>query len=115
LIKRHPIVGYEFLRNAKLGGPIAEIVKNHHDRINGSGYPEGLTGSELSLESRIVAVADLVKAMVSHRPYRASRELGEAVQEIKRNSCVLYDEEVVDACLAVIDSGFKNDRSDGRL
>jgi len=68
LIKRHPIVGYEILRDVKLGGPIAEIVKNHHDRINGSGYPEGLTVSELSLESRIVAVADMVEAMVSHRP-----------------------------------------------
>ena len=68
LIKRHPIVGFEILRDVKLGGPIAEIVKNHHDRINGSGYPEGLTVSELSLESRIVAVADMVEAMVSHRP-----------------------------------------------
>ncbi|HPQ90621.1 MAG TPA: HD domain-containing protein [Mesotoga prima] len=68
LIKRHPIVGYEILYDVKLGGPIAEIVKNHHDRINGSGYPEGLTVSELSLESRIVAVADMVEAMVSHRP-----------------------------------------------
>ncbi|MBN2219747.1 MAG: PAS domain S-box protein [Kosmotogaceae bacterium] len=112
LIKRHPIVGYEILRDVKLGGPIAEIVKNHHERINGSGYPEGLTGSELSLESRIVAVADVVEAMVSHRPYRASRGLGEAVEEIKSNSGVLYDEEVVSACLAVIDSGFKIERSD---
>mgnify|MGYP005621100215 CR=1 FL=1 len=112
LIKRHPVIGYEILRDVQLGGPIAEIVKDHHERINGTGYPEGLEGSEISLESKIVAVADVVEAMVSHRPYRASRGLDEAIQEIEDNAGTLYDEEVVSACVDLIKSGFSIGRSD---
>jgi len=112
LIKRHPVIGYEILRDVQLGGPIAEIVKDHHERINGTGYPEGLEGSEISLESKIVAVADVVEAMVSHRPYRASKGLDEAIQEIEDNAGILYDKEVVSACVDLIRSGFSIGRSD---
>ncbi|MDD4207400.1 MAG: HD domain-containing phosphohydrolase [Mesotoga sp.] len=111
LIKRHPVIGYEILRDVQLGGPIAEIVKDHHERINGTGYPEGLEGSEISLESKIVAVADVVEAMVSHRPYRASKGLAEAIQEIEGNAGILYDKEVVSACVDLIKSGFSFGRS----
>ncbi|MBN2252255.1 MAG: PAS domain S-box protein [Kosmotogaceae bacterium] len=112
LIRRHPVIGYEILRDVQLGGPIADIVKDHHERINGTGYPKGLEGSEISLESKIVAVADVVEAMVSHRPYRASKGLAEAIQEIENNAGILYDKEVVSACVDLIRSGFSIGRSD---
>ncbi len=111
LIKRHPVIGYQILREMKLGGPIAEIVKHHHERVNGTIYPEGLAGSELTLESKIEAVADVVEVMVSHRPYRASKDVGEAIEEIIKNSGILYDKEVVAACIDVIEAGFNIERS----
>ncbi|MDD3460835.1 MAG: HD domain-containing protein [Mesotoga sp.] len=112
LIKRHPVMGYEILRDVKLGGPIVDIVKHHHERVNGTSYPEGLAGSELSLESKIMAVANLVEAMVSRRPYRASKDVGEAIEEIIKNSGILYDKEVVSVCIDVIEAGFNIERSD---
>ena len=80
----------------------------HHERIDGSGYPAGLTRDEIMLEARILAVADVVEAMCSHRPYRPARSIDEALEEIRQNRGVLYDPEVVDACLSLFrDEGFE--------
>ena len=97
LIKIHPEVGQEILKVVDFPWPVAEIVRQHQERWDGSGYPEGLKGEEILLEARILAVADVIEAMSSHRPYRPSRGVPEALQEITRNRGVLYDPEVVDA------------------
>ena len=98
LIQNHPQIGYEILRTIEFPWPIAEIVLQHHERINGSGYPNGLRGEEIHIIARILAVADVVEAMISHRPYRAALTLGEAIHEITKNRGTLYDPDVVDAC-----------------
>jgi HD-GYP domain-containing protein (c-di-GMP phosphodiesterase class II) len=79
--------------------PVAEMVLQHHERMDGSGYPQGLSGEEILLEARILAVADVVEAMSSHRPYRPAHSMDEALEEISQNKGVLYDPEVVEACL----------------
>lgn len=106
LIKNHPLLGREILSEVYLGGPISEIVLQHHEKMNGSGYPNGLKGEEILLEARIIAVADVIEAMSSHRPYRASRGLEEAIREIVMNSGELYDPAVVKACIQILESGF---------
>ena len=98
LIQNHPQIGYEILRTIEFPWPIAEIVLEHHERINGSGYPAGLKGETIHPIARILAVADVVEAMVSHRPYRSALTLGEAIHEITRNRGILYDPDAVDAC-----------------
>jgi PAS domain S-box-containing protein/putative nucleotidyltransferase with HDIG domain len=98
LIQNHPQIGYEILRTIEFPWPIAEIVLQHHERMNGSGYPNGLRGEDISLIARILAVADVVEAMVSHRPYRSALTLGEAIHEITKNRGSLYDPDAVDAC-----------------
>jgi PAS domain S-box-containing protein/putative nucleotidyltransferase with HDIG domain len=98
LIQNHPQIGYEILRTIEFPWPIAEIVLQHHERMNGSGYPNGLRGEEISPIARILAVADVVEAMVSHRPYRSALTLGEAIHEITKNRGSLYDPDAVDAC-----------------
>ncbi len=98
LIQNHPQIGYEILRTIEFPWPIAEIVLQHHERMNGSGYPNGLRGEEISLIARILSVADVVEAMVSHRPYRSALTLGEAIHEITKNRGSLYDPDAVDAC-----------------
>jgi len=98
LIQNHPQIGYEILRTIEFPWPIAEIVLEHHERINGSGYPAGLKGEAIHPIARILAVADVVEAMVSHRPYRSALTLGEAIHEITKNRGVLYDSDAVDAC-----------------
>jgi len=98
LIQNHPQIGYEILRTIEFPWPIAEIVLQHHERINGSGYPNGLRGEEIHIIARILAVADVVEAMVSHRPYRSALTLGEAIHEITKNRGTLYDPDAVDAC-----------------
>ena len=98
LIQNHPQIGFEILRTIEFPWPIAEIVLQHHERINGSGYPNGLRGEEIHLIARILAVADVVEAMVSHRPYRSALTLGEALHEITKNRGTLYDPDAVDAC-----------------
>ena len=80
---------------------MAQIVRQHHERLDGSGYPDGLPGEEILLEARILAVADVVEAMASHRPYRAALGIGAALEEISRNRGTLFDPEVVDTCLKV--------------
>ncbi|MDD4092155.1 MAG: PAS domain S-box protein [Smithellaceae bacterium] len=99
LIKTHAQSGYEILKDIKFPWPIARMVLEHHERMDGSGYPHGLTGNNILPESRILAVADVVEAMATHRPYRAALGLEPALQEITKNRGVLFDEEAVDACL----------------
>ena len=98
LIQNHPQIGYEILRTIEFPWPIAEVVLQHHERMNGSGYPNGLRGEDISPIARILAVADVVEAMVSHRPYRSALTLGEAIHEITKNRGSLYDPDAVDAC-----------------
>jgi PAS domain S-box-containing protein len=110
LIKIHPQAGYDILNNMDFPFPLATWVLQHHERLNGSGYPAGLTGDKISIESKIVAIADVVGAMASHRPYRPALNISEALDEIIRNKGILYDPEVVDACVRVIkEKGFKLD------
>ena len=101
LIKVHPQSGYEMLKDIESPWPLAEIVHQHHERINGSGYPRNLKGDEILIEARIMAVADVVEAMASHRPYRASLGIETALEEIDKNRGILYDEVVADACLTL--------------
>lgn len=99
LIKTHPGAGYEILKDIEFPLPIADIILQHHERIDGSGYPNGLKGDEILPGTRILAVSDVVEAMASHRPYRPSRGIEAALEEIEKNRGVLYDTAVVDACL----------------
>ncbi len=99
LIKDHPQMGYEILKDVEFPWPIAEIVYQHHERMDGSGYPRGLTGGEILLEARIIAVSDVVEAIASHRPYRPARGIEIALDEIEKNRGTFYDPEVVDVCL----------------
>ncbi|MDD4957128.1 MAG: HD domain-containing protein [Candidatus Omnitrophica bacterium] len=99
LIKTHAQVGYDILKNIDFPWPIAQIVLQHHERIDGSGYPNGLKGDDILLESRIMAVADVVEAMASHRPYRPACGLDKALEEISNSRGILYDPNAVDACI----------------
>lgn len=102
LIKTHPKVGYEILKNVEFPWPVAEMVFQHHEHLDGSGYPQGLRGEDILLGARILCVADVVEAIASYRPYRPGRGLDEALAEITRNRDRLYDGKVVDACLRVL-------------
>ena len=99
LIRLHPISGYDILKTVDLPWPVADIILQHHERIDGSGYPQGLKGEDILLEARIIGVADVVEAMASHRPYRATLGIDKALEEISAKKGTLYDPEAVDACL----------------
>jgi PAS domain S-box-containing protein len=99
LIKTHSQSGYDILKDIDFPGPVARTILEHHERMNGTGYPNGLTGDNILLESRILAVADVVESMASHRPYRAALGLDAAMEEIEKEKGVLYDASAVDACL----------------
>ena len=99
LVQSHSQAGYEIIKNIEFPWPIAEIVLQHHERINGSGYPQGLTGENILMEAKILAVADVVEAIASHRPYRPALGIDVGLEEITKNKCILYEPEVVDACL----------------
>lgn len=99
MIRIHPRSAYEILRQVEFPWPIAQTVLQHHERINGSGYPQGLYGSNILLEAKILGVADVVDAMCSHRPYRPALGIDQALAEISKNRGVLYDPAAVDACL----------------
>jgi len=101
LIKHHPKTGYDILRLIDFSWPVAEIVLQHHENINGTGYPGGLKGDEILLEAKIICVADVVEAMSSHRPYRAALGIDKALEEISQNKGILYEPEVVDACIKI--------------
>lgn len=99
LIQRHPQVAYDILKQIDFPWSVDQIVLQHHEKLDGSGYPQGLVGEEILLESRILCVADVVETMETHRPYRASLGRDTALEEITKNRGSLYDSEVVDACL----------------
>ena len=102
LIKDHPQVGYEILKEIEFPWPVAQIVLQHHERIDGSGYPVGLSGDDIMIEAKTLAVADVVEAMASHRPYRPTLGRDMALEEISQNKGVLYDPDVVDACMKLL-------------
>jgi response regulator RpfG family c-di-GMP phosphodiesterase len=108
LIKQHARQGYEILKDVESPWPLAQIVYQHHERMDGSGYPRNLKGSEILMEARILSVADVVEAMASHRPYRPGLGIDEALNEIEKNSGTLYDDAVADACLRLFNErGYK--------
>ena len=99
IIKTHPQIGYDILKEIEFPWPVTQIVLQHHERLNGSGYPQGLSGEEIILEAKILAVADVVEAMVSHRPYRPALGIDKALDEISRNRGIRYYPEAADACI----------------
>jgi PAS domain S-box-containing protein/putative nucleotidyltransferase with HDIG domain len=99
LIKTHSQSGYNILKDINFPWPVATVILQHHERMNGSGYPNKLKGKDILLEARIVAVADVVEAISSHRPYRPTLGINFALDEITKNRVILYDANVVDACL----------------
>jgi len=101
LIKGHAQLGYDILKDVDSPWPLAEIVYQHHERLDGSGYPRRLKGDGILIEARILAVADVVESMASHRPYRPARGIEAALAEIEKNMGILYDPDVADACLRI--------------
>jgi len=99
LIKQHSQSGYDMLKHVESPWPLAQIVQQHHERMDGSGYPNKLKNDEIIIEARILAVADVVEAMASHRPYRQVLGIEKALEEIEKNKGILYDEAAADACL----------------
>ena len=116
IIRTHPQAGYEIIGDIAFPGPVAKIVLQHHEQMDGSGYPQGLKGDEILVEARILAVADVVEAMASHRPYRPALGIDKALEEIAQNKEALYDPVVVDTCLRLFDEkkfSFEGDPSPG--
>jgi len=112
LIKDHPRIGYDILKSIEFPWPVAHIILQHHERMDGSGYPDSLLGDAILLEARILAVADVVEALSSHRPYRPALGQAKALEEIRRGRGIRYDMRVVDACLKLFKEGrfsFKTD------
>lgn len=108
LIRDHAETGYSILKGIEFPWPVAEIVHQHHERINGSGYPRGLKGNDIFLESRIISVADTVEAISSFRPYRPAMGITKGLEVINHEKGTLYDEKVVDICTRIVqDKGFK--------
>ena len=98
-------VGFELLKGISFEWPVAEIVLQHHERLDGSGYPQGLRGAEILLEARVLGVADVVEALSSHRPYRPAFALDYALADVVQGSGIAYDPEVVSACVALFGEG----------
>jgi len=108
IVRTHPLIGYNMLKNIDFPLEVLHAVLQHHERLDGSGYPEGLKNGEISLSSKIVAVADVVEAMSSHRPYRPPLGIEKALEEIEINKGIKYDPNIVDICLRLFrDKGFK--------
>ena len=108
MVKTHPHVGYEILKTIEFPWTMVQAVLQHHERMDGSGYPQGLKGDEILIEARILGVADVVDAISSHRPYRAAFDIDKALEEIEKNKGTLYDTDVVDACLKLLkEKGFR--------
>lgn len=107
LVKTHSQVGSDIMRQVNFPWPVAEAIFQHHERMDGSGYPRGLKGEDILLEARVIGVADVVEAMVSHRPYRPAPGLDQALAEIRQGAGVIYDAEVAAACLRLFeDKGY---------
>jgi putative nucleotidyltransferase with HDIG domain len=107
IIKNHVQAGYDIIKKIEFPWPLAEIVLQHHERINGSGYPRGLSGEEIMLEAKILSVADVFETIASHRPYRPSLGINRAIEELSGNQGILYDKGVAMACIAVMENGFE--------
>jgi putative two-component system response regulator len=108
LIKAHPQVGYNILKTIEFPWPVAQIVLQHHERMDGSGYPQGLSGEDILMEARILATADVVEAMASHRPYRPALGIDKALEEISQKRGILFNPKVVDTCMKLFnEKGFK--------
>ena len=103
IIKNHVQAGYDIIKNIEFPWPLADIVVQHHERINGSGYPQGLVGDQIMFEAKILAVADVFETISSHRPYRPSLGLSRALEELSANKGKLYDDAVVNACLLMME------------
>ncbi len=109
-IRQHPVAGRDIFKQVDIDYPVSKIIYQHHERIDGSGYPEGIKGDEMMLEAKILAVSDVVEAMSSHRPYRPAPGIDAALEEIEKNSGTLYDPEVVNTCLQLFrEEGFNFD------
>jgi HD-GYP domain-containing protein (c-di-GMP phosphodiesterase class II) len=116
LIKIHPKVGFDILKTIEFTWPVAQIVLQHHERINGSGYPSGLAANDILIEAKILGVADVVEAMASHRPYRPALGINKALDEIMQKRGLLYDSKIVDSCLKLFnDKKYSFDFSDGKM
>lgn len=115
MVKTHPQIAYDILKPIKFPGHIDQIILQHHERLDGSGYPQGLKGHEILLEARILGVADVIEAICSHRPYRPALGLPEAMEEISRNSGILYDAAVVATCLKLSRSGMAEEEATASL
>lgn len=106
LVKSHPEIGYDILKDIEFQWPVAQFVLQHHERLDGSGYPAGLKGEDIFWESRILGVSDVVEAMSSHRPYRPSKGIEAALEEIRGARGIAYDPLIVDACIKLFSNGF---------
>jgi PAS domain S-box-containing protein len=104
IIKMHPKTGYEVLKDIDFVGPVAKMILQHHERMDGSGYPNGDKGDAINPGARILAVSDVVEAMSSHRPYRAGLGIGPALEEIAAKSGILYDNDAANACLKLFET-----------
>ncbi len=102
VIRMHPQMGWEIMRDIEFPWPVADMIRQHHERLDGTGYPQGLKGDEILLESRILAVADVFEAISSHRPYRPALGMDIATAELRDHSGTRYDPAVVQACLDVV-------------
>lgn len=106
-MKTHSKIGYEILKDVTMYYPIAEVVLQHHERLDGSGYPNGLTGDQIRMDARILAIADVFEAMISHRPYRPALEYDEALTELLTHRGTKYDPEAVDALVRLVQEGYR--------
>lgn len=106
IIRQHPQTAYDILKNIEFPWPLAEAIYQHHERLDGSGYPRGLKGNQIILEARILAVADVAESMSSFRPYRRELGIEKAIIELKKQSGILYDPEIIKICLELFRKGF---------
>jgi putative nucleotidyltransferase with HDIG domain len=108
ILRTHSRIGYGILNEIEFSWPVAQTILQHHERLNGTGYPDGITGKEITLEAKILSVADVIEAMCSDRPYRAAKGMNKVLEEILQNRRVLYDPDVVDAYLMLYtEKGFR--------
>ncbi|WP_331345402.1 HD-GYP domain-containing protein [Cellvibrio sp. UBA7661] len=108
ILQTHPSNGYNILKNVDFPWPIADVAHQHHERVDGTGYPNGLKGDEIVLEARIIAVADVIESMATSRPYRHALGLDKALAEVEQNAGTLYDKNVVAAALTLFrDKGYQ--------
>ncbi len=105
MVKRHARFGYEMLKSVEFPWPVADAVCHHHERLDGSGYPDGLKGDEITIDARIVAVADVIESIASHRPYHPALGVSTALAELKKGSGTLFDSAVVRACQSLFSKG----------